>query len=75
MGDGKNGCYYRVAECTDKQWHVSAWVDVDSETLYFEHDILTDAGPFDSQAEAEVRGMEAAPQWCIRNDVEPNHDE
>jgi len=72
VGDGEDGCYF-LAQEHKKKWYVT--VVVDCNTAHFCDDLETDAGPFNTRAQAEAYGNNMATDWCINNQVNYTEEE
>lgn len=66
VGDGFDNVYVGVGEGPDG-WYVSAVVD--SDTGSFVDSLVTDDGPYTTQAEALEAGKNAGREWCYTNNV------
>jgi hypothetical protein len=76
VGDETDGVYYAVAHQPRgkaKGWYVSTVVDCNSSS--FCQPLITDDGPYATEAEAWAAGMNGARDWCIENDVRYDEDD
>jgi len=67
VGDEDDGVYYQVGE-KDRKFYVSTSVDCNS--AHFTDSLITDEGPFDTEAQARSRGRAIAEGWCNDNQVD-----
>lgn len=66
VGDEQDGVYYQTQEGPDG-WYVTTVVDCN--TAHFTDTLERDAGPFDTERDAEEYGENAAIDWCEVNGV------
>lgn len=66
VGDEEDGVYYQVAKGR-KGWYMTAVVDCN--TAAFVDTLVSDDGPYDSEAHAITAGQNCAIEWCMDNDV------
>jgi len=72
VGDEEDGVYYQVARKGQRcGWYMTAVVDCN--TASFCDNLIVDDGPYDTEAEAEEAGKNAAVEWCVNNYV--NYEE
>lgn len=68
IGNEEDGVYYQTAQTPTGDWYMSA--DVDCNSGHFTQPLVTDDGPYATEAEADTAGRNAAIEWCITNGVD-----
>ena len=66
LGTGEDGVYFDAAEAKDG-WYMSAVAD--SNTGGFVDSLVTDDGPYTSEADALEAGLNAACEWLVTNEI------
>ena len=66
VGSSEDGIYFDVAQ-NAAGWYMSAVVDCN--TGHFCDSMVTDDGPYASQAEALQAGLGTAYDWCVTNEI------
>jgi hypothetical protein len=67
IGDENDGVYVQAAEGPDG-WYVSTVVDCNSAS--FTEPLVTDDGPYSSEADALAAGRNGAKDWCLDNQIQ-----
>lgn len=65
LGDEDNGCYWQTGQGKDGKWYVTVVVDA----AHFVDTIYSDNGPFETEADADQAGKNAASDWCMDNEI------
>jgi hypothetical protein len=73
IGNDEDGVYFAVAKDRRGCWWMSAAVDCNSG--HFTDMLVTDDGPYLTEAEAQSAGRSMARHWCENNDVNPDADQ
>jgi hypothetical protein len=66
VGDNEDGVYVAAAQGANG-WYVSTVVDCN--TAHFVQPLVTDDGPYDTEARAVAAGLRQAEEWCTDNEV------